>query len=55
MSRRGGKKNDSWILGWIILLGVPTFLLMVHPLIFFLVFVPLVIVFLINLIKWLKK
>ena len=55
MSRRRGNKDSSWILWWVILLGVPTFLLMVHPLIFFFVFLPLLIVFLINLIKWLKK
>ena len=55
MSSRGRKKDNSWLIPWAFILGVPMFLLMVHPLIFFLVFVPLVIVFLVNLIKWLKK
>lgn len=55
MSRRGRKKDDSWMFGWIVFVGVPVFLLMVHPLIFFLVFVPLVIFAIVRIVMWLKK
>lgn len=37
-----------------IILGIIAFLVMVHPVIFFLLVVPLTIVVIINLIKWLK-
>jgi hypothetical protein len=55
MSRRGRKKDDSWMFGLIIFVGVPLFLLMVHPLIFFFVFVPLVALVIIKILEWLKK
>ena len=55
MSRRGRKKDDSWLIGFVLIVGVPVYLLMVHPLIFFLVFVPLVTLAIIGFVRWLKK
>lgn len=55
MSRRGRKKDDSWLIGLVLIVGVPVYLLMVHPLIFFLVFLPLTILGILKLINWLKK
>lgn len=53
MSRRGNK-NDNTLM-WAIVLGVPAFLLMCHPLIFGLVFVPAVVFGIIKFVRWLKK
>lgn len=55
MRRRGRKNNDPWVFCLAVFLGVPVFLLMVHPLIFFLLFVPLVIILILAIIGWLKK
>lgn len=38
-----------------LLLGAIAYLIMVHPVIFFLLVVPLAIIFLFSFIKWLKK
>lgn len=53
MRRR--KRKDDNTLFWVFVLGIPLFLLMVHPLIFWLVFVPLVIIGIVNFVNWLKK
>lgn len=55
MRRRGRKKDDGLVFGLAVFLGVPMFLLMVHPFIFFVAFVPLVIFAIVMLVKWLKK
>lgn len=39
----------------VFVIGVPLFLLFEHPLIFWLVFVPLAVMGIINFITWLKK
>ena len=40
---------------FIFLLGAIAFLIMVHPVIFFLLVLPLGIIFLLSFIRWLKK
>ena len=45
--------NDLIILAFVI--GVPVFLLMAHPFIFWLIFVPLAVLGIIKFITWLKK
>lgn len=47
------KDSDLIILAFVI--GVPVFLLMVYPFIFWLIFVPLVVLGIIKFITWLKK
>ena len=50
------KGRDDLTMGlWLLFVGVPLYLLMEHPLIFWLVLVPLVIVFVWSFIRWLKK
>ena len=53
MGRR--RKNDGGgaILAFII--GIPAFLMMVYPVIFWLVFVPIVVFVIVKVIMWLKK
>lgn len=52
MRRRGRKKDDSWLMGLILFVGAPVFLLMEHPVVFWLVFVPLALLFVVSLIKF---
>lgn len=52
MARRN--KSDGGVI-WAIIIGIPVFLLVVHPLIFWLVFVPLVVIGITKFITWLKK
>ena len=53
----GRKRNkpDGCLMGLAFVIGIPVFLLMVHPIIFWLVFVPLVVFGIILFIAWLKK
>ena len=53
MSRR--KKSDDSIIIWAILIGIPAFLIVEYPIIFWLVFIPLVILGAVKFIAWLKK
>ena len=57
MSRVGRRKNKSGggMLLYIFIVDGSAFLIMVHPLIFFLVVLPLAIWGIVGLIKWLKK
>ena len=55
MRRRGRKKDDSWLMGLILFVGAPVFLLMEHPVVFWLVFVPLAVLFVVSLIKFFTK
>lgn len=52
---RRKKSDDSGLIGFAFIIGTPLFLLMVHPFIFWLVFVPLVVLGIIKFITWLKK
>ena len=52
---RRKRSNDSELIAWAFIIGVPVFLLMVHPVIFFLVFLPLVVIGVLSFIKWLRK
>ena len=47
--------NSTSLIIWALVLGIPLFLLMEHPWIFFLVFVPLAVLGIIRFITWLKK
>ena len=47
--------DDSNLIIWAFVIGVPTFLLLVYPVVFWLVFVPLVVLGIIKFINWLKK
>ena len=53
MRRR--KSNDSGLIGCVFIIGIPVLLLMEHPIIFFLVFLPLVVIGVISFINWLRK
>ena len=54
MRKNNSKPEDNLII-WAFIIGVPVFLLMVHPVIFFLVFIPIVTIALARFIRWLKK
>ncbi len=49
------KKKDDNALLWVFLVGGPICLLMVHPVIFWLVFVPLLVLGIVKFVSWLKK
>lgn len=53
--RRRKKRDESALIPWVFILGVPLFLLMEHPVIFWCVFVPLVVLAVIGFIRWVKK
>ena len=53
MSRK--KKSDDGLIIWVFIIGVPVFLMMEYPIIFWLVFIPLVILGAVKFIAWLKK
>ena len=50
------RRNDtgSGLMGIICILGIPLYLLMEHPLLFWLVFLPLAIIFVISVVQWFK-
>lgn len=52
---RRKKSDNTGMIILAIVVGTPIFLLMVHPFIFWLVFVPLVVLGIIKFITWLKK
>lgn len=47
--------DNSGLIIWAFVIGIPLFLLMEHPLVFWLVFIPLVIIGVTKFITWLKK
>ena len=49
------KKSDGNLIIWALVIGIPIYLIMEHPIIFWLVFVPIAVLVIISLIKWLKK
>ena len=56
MNRRSrNSKPDGCLLTVACAIGIPTFLIMTNPFIFWLIFVPLIIIGAIKLITWLKK
>ena len=52
--RRKKSSNEGLII-WVFIIGVPIFLMMEYPIIFWLVFVPLVTYGIVKFITWLKK
>lgn len=54
MSRRK-KSSDEGLIILAFVIGVPLFLMMEHPIFFWLVFVPVVVFGIVKLIMWLKK
>lgn len=52
---RGRKSSDGGIIALAFIIGVPVFLLMEHPVIFWLVFLPLTVILVMGFIGWLKK
>lgn len=52
---RRKKSDDSGLIGLAFIIGIPTFLLMVFPVAFFLIFVPLVVLGIVKFISWLRK
>ena len=48
------KSNDDLII-LAFVIGIPLYLLMAHPFIFWLVFIPFIAVLIIKFITWLKK
>ena len=55
MSRRGRNNSDSGMFWFIFIVGGSLFLIMTMPVVFFLIVLPLAIVLITKLIKWLKK
>jgi hypothetical protein len=53
MSRK--KKSDDGLIIWAFIIGVPAFLIMQFPVIFWLIFVPVVTFLVVRFIMWLKK
>lgn len=53
--RGGGSQPDGCLLTIVCIIGVIAFLVMVYPLFFWLIFVPLVVVGVFKFITWLKK
>ncbi len=49
------KSNNDGLIILAFVIGVPVFLLMVYPLLFWVVFVPLVALGIVKFITWLKK
>lgn len=52
--RRRKKKSDDGLIIWAFIIGVPAFLVMQYPIIFWLVFVPVVTFLVVKFITWLK-
>ncbi len=56
MSRRGrGSEPDGCLLTVVCIIGIVMFFLMKHPVIFWLIVVPIVAIVVIKFIAWLKK
>ena len=53
--RRNHSEPDGCLIAIAVIIGIPAFLLMTHPVIFWVLFVPLVVVGIISFIAWLKK
>ena len=56
--RRMGRRDsqpDGCLIAVACIIGIPAFLIMTHPFIFWLVFVPLVVIGAMKIITWLKK
>ena len=49
------KSDETGLIILALVVGIPMFLLMEHPLIFWWVFVPFVVAVAIHIINWLKK
>lgn len=49
------KSDDSGLIAWALVMGIPIYLLMEHPVIFWLIFVPIVVLGVMKFINWLKK
>ncbi len=54
MGRRRKSKNDNGMIIWAFIIGIPVFLMIEYPIIFWIIFVPVVTVAAINFITWLK-
>lgn len=48
-------KDEYDLIPWVFVIGLPIFLLMEHPVIFWLVFVPLVVWLVVTVVRWLKS
>ena len=53
--RGGGSQPDGCLLTLVCIIGVIAFLVMVHPIFFCLIFVPIAVIGIIKFIAWLKK
>ena len=53
MSRK--KKTDDGLIIWAFIIGVPAFLIMMHPIIFWLVFIPVIAFLVMKFVMWLKR
>ena len=51
---RRKKKSDDGLIIWAFIIGVPAFLIMQFPIVFWLVFVPVVTFLVMKVINWLK-
>ncbi len=49
------KKSDEGLIIWAFIIGLPAFLIMLHPIIFWTVFIPVVVLFVMKFLMWLKK
>ena len=49
------KKSDDGLIIWAFIIGIPVFLIMQYPIIFWLVFVPAVTFLAVKFVAWLKK
>ena len=52
---RRKKSDDTGLIIWAFIIGIPAFLIMSHPIIFWLVFIPLVVFGIVKFITWLKR
>ena len=49
------KQDNSGLITFVLIVGIPLYLLITYPFIFWLVFVPLALLGIIKFITWLKK
>jgi hypothetical protein len=54
MSRRKKSSNEGMII-WAFIIGIPAYLMIEYPIIFWIVFVPLVTLGVVKFITWLKR
>ena len=52
---RRKKSDDAGLIIWAFIIGIPAFLIMQYPVIFWLVFIPLVVFGVVKFITWLKR